>query len=242
LSKITSIFAHSFYAIEALGIIDFKNNDFYAKCRLYMNTLVIGIAGGSGSGKTTLTRRLVEEFGDYITILGHDEYYRRHDNMSYEERSHLNYDHPAAFETDLMCEHLRLLKQGIAVDCPVYDYTIHNRSDKTVRVKPNLVIIIEGILIFASEELCSLMDIKVFIEADADLRLIRRLIRDTEERARTMQSVLSQYLNTVKPMHELYVEPSRKNADLVIPMWRENPVALDMLIARVRSHILKNTG
>ncbi len=207
-----------------------------------MNTLVIGIAGGSGSGKTTLTRRLVEEFGDYITILGHDEYYRRHDNMSYEERSHLNYDHPAAFETDLMCEHLRLLKQGIAVDCPVYDYTIHNRSDKTVRVKPNLVIIIEGILIFASEELCSLMDIKVFIEADADLRLIRRLIRDTEERARTMQSVLSQYLNTVKPMHELYVEPSRKNADLVIPMWRENPVALDMLIARVRSHILKNTG
>ncbi len=109
-----------------------------------MNTLVIGIAGGSGSGKTTLTRRFVEEFGDYITILGHDEYYRRHDNMSYEERSHLNYDSPAAFETDLMCEHLRLLKQGIAVDCPVYDYTIHNRSDKTVRVKPNLVIIIEG--------------------------------------------------------------------------------------------------
>lgn len=207
-----------------------------------MNTLIIGIAGGSGSGKTTLTRRLLDEFGDYITIMSHDDYYRRHDGMTYEERSHLNYDHPDAFETDLMCEHLRLLKQGKTIDCPIYDYTVHNRSDKTRRINPNLVIIIEGILIFASEELCSLMDIKVFIEADADLRFIRRLIRDTQERARTQQSVINQYLNTVKPMHELYVEPSRKNADLVIPMLRENPVALDMLTARVRSHILKNTG
>lgn len=207
-----------------------------------MNTLIIGIAGGSGSGKTTLTRRLLDEFGDYITIMSHDDYYRSHDEMSYEERSHLNYDHPDAFETDLMCEHLRLLKQGKTIDCPIYDYTVHNRSDKTRRINPNLVIIIEGILIFASEELCSLMDIKVFIEADADLRFIRRLIRDTQERARTQQSVINQYLNTVKPMHELYVEPSRKNADLVIPMLRENPVALDMLTARVRSHILKNTG
>lgn len=207
-----------------------------------MNTLIIGIGGGSGSGKTTLTRRLTDEFGDYITIMSHDDYYRRHDEMSYEERSHLNYDHPDAFETDLMCQHLRILKQGKPIDCPVYDYTVHNRTDKTIKVSPNLVIIVEGILIFASEELCSLMDIKVFIEADADLRLIRRLIRDTQERARSLQSVINQYLNTVKPMHELYVEPSRKNADLVIPMWRENPVALDMLIARVRSHILKNTG
>jgi uridine kinase len=140
-----------------------------------------------------------------------------------------------------MCEHLRLLKQGIAVDCPVYDYTIHNRSDKTVRVKPNLVIIIEGILIFASEELCSLMDIKVFIVRPMlDLRLIRRLIRDTEERARTMQSVLSQYLNTViSPCMSFMWSQAVKKRRPGNSLWRENPVALDMLIARVRSHILK---
>jgi uridine kinase len=207
-----------------------------------MRTLVIGIAGGSGSGKTTLTQRLVDEFGDYITVISHDDYYRRHDDLTYEERSLLNYDHPDAFETSLMCEHLQQLKNGHAVDTPVYDYTVHNRSAKKLHVVPNLVIIIEGILIFASEELCKLMDIKVFVEADADLRLIRRIQRDTQERARSLQSVLTQYVNTVKPMHELYVEPSRRNADLVVPTLRENPVALDMLIAKVKSHILKNTG
>ena len=203
-----------------------------------MNTILIGIAGGTGSGKTTLADKLVDNFGnDEVSILLHDSYYKRHDNMTYEERSQLNYDHPDAFDTELLCEHIRKLKAGEAVEMPVYDYTIHNRSDKVVQVNPAPVIVLEGILIFAEKELCELMDIKVFVDTDADVRILRRIVRDVKERGRSLDSVITQYLTTVKPMHEQFVEPSKRRADIIIPEGGENVVALDMLIQRVRKHL-----
>ena len=203
-----------------------------------MNTILIGIAGGTGSGKTTLADKLVDNFGnDEVSILRHDSYYKRHDNMTYEERSQLNYDHPDAFDTELLCEHIRKLKAGEAVEMPVYDYTIHNRSDKVVQVNPAPVIVLEGILIFAEKELCELMDIKVFVDTDADVRILRRIVRDVKERGRSLDSVITQYLTTVKPMHEQFVEPSKRRADIIIPEGGENVVALDMLIQRVRKHL-----
>ena len=203
-----------------------------------MNTILIGIAGGTGSGKTTLADKLVDNFGnDEVSILRHDSYYKRHDNMTYEERSQLNYDHPDAFDTELLCEHIRKLKAGEAVEMPVYDYTIHNRSDKVVLVNPAPVIVLEGILIFAEKELCELMDIKVFVDTDADVRILRRIVRDVKERGRSLDSVITQYLTTVKPMHEQFVEPSKRRADIIIPEGGENVVALDMLIQRGRKHL-----
>ncbi len=203
-----------------------------------MNTILIGIAGGTGSGKTTLADKLVDNFGnDEVSILRHDSYYKRHDNMTYEERSQLNYDHPDAFDTELLCEHIRKLKAGEAVEMPVYDYTIHNRSDEVVLVNPAPVIVLEGILIFAEKELCELMDIKVFVDTDADVRILRRIVRDVKERGRSLDSVITQYLTTVKPMHEQFVEPSKRRADIIIPEGGENVVALDMLIQRVRKHL-----
>ena len=203
-----------------------------------MNTILIGIAGGTGSGKTTLADKLVDNFGnDEVSILRHDSYYKRHDNMTYEERSQLNYDHPDAFDTELLCEHIRKLKAGEAVEMPVYDYTIHNRSDKVVLVNPAPVIVLEGILIFAEKELCELMDIKVFVDTDADVRILRRIVRDVKERGRSLDSVITQYLTTVKPMHEQFVEPSKRRADIIIPVGGENVVALDMLIQRGRKHL-----
>lgn len=207
-----------------------------------MNTIVIGVAGGTGSGKTTLARRLREQFGEHeVTVLNHDSYYKRHDEMPYEERCLLNYDHPDAFDTDLMVEHLRLLKSGQAVECPTYDYTLHNRSNETVTLRPAPVILVEGILIFCSPELCSEMDIKVFVDADADVRILRRIIRDVKKRGRTLDSVISQYLTTVKPMHEQFVEPSKRKADLIIPQGGKNQVALEMLIQRVSAHLARET-
>lgn len=203
-----------------------------------MNTILIGIAGGTGSGKTTLADKLVDNFGnDEVSILRHDSYYKRHDNMTYEERSQLNYDHPDAFDTELLCEHIRKLKAGEAVEMPVYDYTIHNRSDKVVLVNPAPVIVLEGILIFAEKQLCELMDIKVFVDTDADVRILRRIVRDVKERGRSLDSVITQYLTTVKPMHEQFVEPSKRRADIIIPEGGENIVALEMLIQRVRKHL-----
>lgn len=203
-----------------------------------MNTILIGIAGGTGSGKTTLADKLVDNFGnDEVSILRHDSYYKRHDNMTYEERSQLNYDHPDAFDTELLCEHIRKLKAGEAVEMPVYDYTIYNRSDKVVLVNPAPVIVLEGILIFAEKQLCELMDIKVFVDTDADVRILRRIVRDVKERGRSLDSVITQYLTTVKPMHEQFVEPSKRRADIIIPEGGENVVALEMLIQRVRKHL-----
>lgn len=199
--------------------------------------LVIGIAGGSGSGKTTLMKRLVEQFGDDVTVVSHDNYYRRHDELTYEERCRINYDEPAAFETDLMADHLDRLRQGQAIDCPVYDYTAHNRSDETIRIEPRKVIIVEGIMIFENEALRDLMDIRIFVDTDADIRLCRRIKRDVNKRGRTLESVLTQYQQTVKPMHEQYVEPSKKYANLVVPEGGKNIVALEMITDRIRRHL-----
>ena len=199
--------------------------------------LVIGIAGGTGSGKTTLMNRLIEEFRDQVTVLSHDNYYKRHDELSYEQRCKLNYDEPDALETDLMARHLELLRRGQAIDCPVYDFTLHNRSQETVRIEPKKVIIVEGILIFQNRSLRELMDIRIFVDTDADVRLCRRIKRDVNSRGRTLESVLNQYLQTVKPMHEAYVEPSKKYADIVVPEGGKNLVALDMIMGRIRRHL-----
>ena len=199
--------------------------------------LVIGIAGGTGSGKTTLVKRLVEYFGDHVCVVSHDNYYRRHDEMTYEERCLINYDEPAAFENDLMAAHLDALRQGQSVECPVYDYTVHNRSDETVIIPAKRVILVEGILIFADEALRRRMDIRIFVDTDADIRLCRRIKRDVNKRARSLESVLTQYQQTVKPMHEKYVEPSKRYANLVVPEGGKNEVALDMIVERIKRHL-----
>lgn len=206
-----------------------------------MKTTIIGIAGGTGSGKSTLTARLREHFGEHeVSVINHDSYYKRHDELPYEERCKLNYDHPDSFDTDLLVEHLRALRRGETVQVPVYNYSIHNRSDKTVTASPAPVIIVEGILIFDSAELCSMMDLKVFVDTDADVRILRRIVRDVKSRGRTLDSVVKQYLTTVKPMHEQFVEPSKRKADLIVPEGGRNEVALDMLIKWVDNHLQTN--
>ncbi|MDC7293649.1 uridine kinase [Butyrivibrio sp. DSM 10294] len=190
---------------------------------------IVGIAGGTASGKTTIVRKIKESFGDDIVVINHDSYYKAHDDLSYEDRSRLNYDHPASFDTDLMIEDIKKLKNNQEIDMPVYDYTIHNRSDATVHVVPKKVIIVEGILILENKELRDLMDIKVFVETDADERLMRRIRRDMVERARSIDSILMQYRETVKPMHEQFVEPSKKYADIIIPRGGENTTGIGIL-------------
>ena len=199
--------------------------------------LVIGIAGGTASGKTTLMKNLIQEFDGQVTVLSHDNYYKRHDDMPYEERCKLNYDEPAAFDTSLMVYHLDQLRHGHPIECPVYDFTVHNRSDDTVCLAPHKVIIVEGILIFENEELRNLMDIKVFVDTDADIRLCRRIKRDVNKRGRSLESVLTQYQQTVKPMHERYVEPSKKYADIVVPEGGKNLVALHMITGHIRHYL-----
>ena len=201
--------------------------------------MVIGIAGGTGSGKTTITRRLIQAFGEEVSVVHHDNYYKAHHEMPYEERAKLNYDHPNAFDTDLMLRHIRQLKQGKSIQCPVYDYSIHDRTDKTVLIRPTRVIIVEGILIYESLELCKEMDIKIYVDTDADVRILRRIVRDVRDRGRSLDSVIDQYLNTVKPMHEQFVEPSKRRADVIIPQGGHNQVALEMVIERVRAHLSK---
>ena len=201
--------------------------------------MVIGIAGGTGSGKTTITRRLIQAFGEEVSVVHHDNYYKAHHEMPYEERAKLNYDHPNAFDTDLMLRHIRQLKAGKSIQCPVYDYSIHDRTDKTVLIRPTRVIIVEGILIYESLELCKEMDIKIYVDTDADVRILRRIVRDVRDRGRSLDSVIDQYLNTVKPMHEQFVEPSKRRADVIIPQGGHNQVALEMVIERVRAHLSK---
>ncbi|MCI7147771.1 MAG: uridine kinase [Candidatus Fimisoma sp.] len=201
--------------------------------------IVIGIAGGTGSGKSTMIRKIKEEFSDEITILSHDFYYKQHNDIPFEERKKLNYDHPNAFDTDLMINHIKALKEWRSIERPVYDFTIHNRVDETVTVKPAKVIIVEGILIFENKELLDMFDIKAFIDTDADVRIIRRILRDVRERGRTLDSVVNQYLTTVKLMHEQFVEPSKKNADIIIPEGGYNVVALEMLNERIHALLCK---
>lgn len=194
---------------------------------------IIGIAGGTGSGKSTFTNRLKAAMGDKITVIYHDNYYRRRDDIPFEERAKINYDHPDSLETDLLVKHIKELKAGHSVECPVYDYTQHNRSNETITINPSKILIIEGILCLHDRRLRDLYDIKVFVEADADERILRRVIRDTKERGRELEGIVAQYLTTVKPMHYMYVEPTKAKADIVINSGM-NDVAYEVVSARIR--------
>jgi uridine kinase len=202
--------------------------------------MIIGIAGGSGSGKTTLAQNIKEVFNEEVVILCHDYYYKANEGIPFEERKKLNYDHPDSFDTDLLIEQLKELKEGRIIYHPVYSFVEHTRLNQSIEVKPAKVIIIEGILIFENKELCDLMDIKVFVDTDGDVRIIRRLLRDVKERGRDLDSVINQYLSTVKPMHEEFVDPSKKRADIIIPEGGENTVALSMLLERIKNFINGN--
>lgn len=199
------------------------------------NVIVIGVSGGSASGKTTVANRIKEEFKDNVELLSHDYYYLPHDELPLEERAKINYDHPNAFDTERLINDIKKLKDNIAIERPVYSYKQHTRLPETVGVNPAKVIIVEGFLIFENTELRNLMDIKVYVDTDADERLIRRIIRDVNERGRSLESVITQYTNTVKPMHELFVEPYKKYADIIIPKGGKNDIAIDMLIHRIKA-------
>ena len=199
--------------------------------------MIIGIAGGTGSGKTTITKRIVERFGDNVTVLYHDDYYKEQHHLTYEERCKINYDHPDAFDNERFLCDLDALKAGREISSPVYDYTIHDRSDRTKPVPSAPVIIVEGILIFADTEMTDRMDIKIFVDTDADVRILRRLARDVKSRARSIDSVIDQYLGTVKPMHEKYVEPSKKMADIIVLEGGRNAVALDLIMNKIETFL-----
>lgn len=202
-----------------------------------MRPLVIGIAGGTGSGKTTLTRALIESFEEQVAVVFHDNYYKKNDHLTYEERCLLNYDAPDAFDNDLLVKQLDALIEGQTIECPVYDFSDHNRSEETLMVQTRPIIIVEGILIFAEPAIRERLDIKLFVDTDADVRILRRMRRDVVERGRSIESVQTQYLETVKPMHELYVEPSKRYADIIVPEGGTNLVALDMLVHRINSQL-----
>lgn len=195
---------------------------------------IIGIAGGTGSGKSTLARKIKEALQEGVTLICHDNYYKDNSNLSFEERTRQNYDHPSAFDTELLIEHLNKLKNGQDIDMPTYSFVEHSRNKETVHITPSRVIILEGILIFENEELRNMMDMKIFVDTDADVRFIRRMSRDVKSRGRDMDSVINQYLNTVKPMHEQFVEPSKKYADVIVPEGGHNIVALEMINERLK--------
>lgn len=200
-----------------------------------MPRITIGVAGGTGSGKTTVANRILERVGaEHIAYIPHEAYYRNMDHLSYEERARINFDHPDSLETSLLVEHLRCLKRGVAVEIPIYDFTTHARTAQTLHVEPAPIILVEGILIFVEPELREQLDVKLFVDTDADLRFIRRLGRDINERGRTLASVIEQYLKTVRPMHLEFVEPSKRYADVIIPEGGFNEVAIEMVAARIR--------
>ena len=205
------------------------------------DTIIIGIAGGTGCGKSTLINRIKDEFNDEITILSHDFYYKQHNDIPFEERKKINYDHPSAFDTDIMISHIKELAAGHTIERPVYDFTIHNRIDETVTVYPAKVIVVEGILIFENEELRDLCDIKVFIDTDADVRIIRRILRDVKERGRMLDNIVEQYLTTVKPMHYIYVEPTKYMADIVLNSGL-NDVVFDVIKVKIQHHLDAQKG
>lgn len=198
-----------------------------------MRSIIIGVAGGSGSGKSTFTNRIKEYFGEDVVVLYHDNYYRKQDGIPFEQRVTVNYDHPDSLETELLVEHLEQLREGKSIECPVYDYTQHNRSSKVEKIDPKPVILVEGILLLADERVRDLLDIKIYVEADADERILRRISRDVEERGRDLNGIIKQYLTTVKPMHYLYVEPTRAKADIVINSGK-NDVAFDLFVSKIR--------
>lgn len=205
-----------------------------------MKTTIIGIAGGTGSGKSTFTNRLKKAFGDRITVMYHDNYYKPHDDLPFEKRQQINYDHPDSLETDLLIDHLKALRAGHAIDCPTYDFAHHTRAKEIVRVEPSRVIIVEGILILQDARLRDLFDIKIFVEADADERILRRVTRDIKERGRSLENIMAQYLTTVKPMHYLYVEPTKTVADLILNSGL-NDVAFDIMKTKIEA-LLEEEG
>ena len=199
-----------------------------------MDSIIIGIAGGTGSGKSTFTKRLKKEFGDRVCVVYYDNYYKAHDDMTFEERALINYDHPDSFETDLLLQHLERLRKGYPIECPIYDYSIHNRTDKTKRIDPADVIIVEGILVLHDERLKNMCNIKIYVDADADERILRRVIRDVKERGRDVEGIARQYLTTVKPMHYMFVEPTKYSADIVINSGL-NDVAFDVIRVKIET-------
>ena len=199
-------------------------------------SIVIGVAGGTGSGKSTFTNRIKDAFGDDITVVYHDNYYRSRDDIPPEERNEINYDHPDALETDLLISHLQALKEGKPIECPVYDFTQHNRSAETICIRPAKVILVEGILVLQDKALRNLLDIKIYVEADADERIMRRAIRDIKERGRDLEGIFDQYIATVKPMHYQYVEPTKYLADIIINSGR-NDVAFDLLCVKIKDFL-----
>lgn len=201
-----------------------------------MNSIIIGIAGGTGSGKSTFTNRLKDLFQDQVSVIYHDNYYKAHDDIPFEERKKLNYDHPDALETGLLVEHLKQLKAGHAIQCPTYNYSLHTRAKETITIEPKRVILLEGILVLCDKRLRELLDIKIFVDADADERILRRIVRDTAERGRDIENIIDQYLSTVKPMHNLYVEPTKIYAD-VITNSGMNDVAFDLVSNKIRAFL-----
>jgi uridine kinase len=198
--------------------------------------VVIGVAGGSGSGKTSVTRAIYERFkGHSILVIEQDYYYKDQSHLPFEERLKTNYDHPLAFDNDLLIDHVHSLLGYKSIDKPVYDYSLHTRSDEVIHVEPKEVIILEGILILEDERLRNLMDIKLFVDTDADLRIIRRLQRDIIERGRTMDSVIDQYINVVRPMHNQFIEPTKRYADIIIPEGGQNYVAIDLMVTKIQT-------
>jgi len=213
------------------------NNLRILKRTLIMDLLIIGIAGGTGSGKTTLTSRLKERFGNDVSVISHDNYYRSQDDIPFEERVKTNYDHPDSFETDLLISHLEQLRKGYSIECPIYSFSEHTRTKQTRKINPTKVIIVEGILIFQNPELLNMINIRIYVDTDPDVRILRRILRDVKERGRSLDSVVTQYLSTVKPMHEQFVEPSKRNADIIVLEGGYNLVALDMIIQRIQGHV-----
>lgn len=202
---------------------------------------IVAIAGCSASGKSTIVKIIAEKFKDDLVVVGHDNYYRAHDDIDFEERKLLNYDHPQAFDTDLFCEDLKKLLAGLEIDMPLYDYKIHTRSKDTVKVRAKKIILIEGILVLYDKKIRELTDTKVFVDADSDIRLKRRILRDTVERGRSLESCLTQYIEQVKPMHEKYVEPSKKYADIIIPRGAKNIKGIEILSKHIEN-IIGNTN
>jgi len=200
----------------------------------------IGITGGTGSGKSTIAREIYKQFDDTcIAMLEQDSYYKDQSNLSFEERIKTNYDHPDAFDTSLLVEHLNLLMEGQAIEKPIYNFEIHNRMQQTVLVQPKEIIIVEGILVLQEKILRDMLDIKIYVDTDADVRFIRRLVRDINERGRTTESVINQYLNVVKPMHEQFTEPTKRHADIIIPEGGHNKVAIDIITSNIRQTLQK---
>ncbi len=195
---------------------------------------VIAIAGGTGSGKTTIANKIVEQMPHHVSLITHDAYYKDNRHLSFEERCQLNYDHPDSFDTELFLEHIQMLKQGKPVERPVYNFSTHLREDYTIRVEPLDIILVEGILVLEHPELRRLFDLKIFVDTDADVRILRRITRDIKERGRTLDSVIEQYLKTVKPMHEAFVEPTKRYADIIIPEGAFNEAGFAVIMARIR--------